>query len=139
MRGAAARSAAFAALRNHDVETAFRLVSDSIASGDFELDDLYLAGQWALDCLRYADAIEFFGRAITTSHAEGESWYMDSAHLGRAYARYRSGEFDLVRADLNEIRGECEMNWLQNHAAFSKESLLQAIDESTGPASPTSG
>jgi len=134
MRGAAARSAAFAALKNHDVETAFRLVSDSIAKGDFELDDLYLAGQWALDCLRYADAIELLSRAITASRAQGESWYMDAAYLARAYARYQSGDFDLARADLNEIQRECEMNWLQNHDGFSKESLLQAI-EGAKPAS----
>ena len=62
---------------------------------------------------------------------------MDSAHLGRAYARYRNREFDLARADLNEIRGDCEMTWLQNHVAFSKESLLQAIEQLVTNGLPT--
>lgn len=123
----AMRASAFEALGAGDVRAAFSHISGVLATGTYTLDDLYLAGEWALDSGLYRDAINLLTRAISASTSEGECWYIDSAYIARAYARVQIGEYDLAQNDLAQIDDNVELSWLRNHPAVSKRSLLICI------------
>ncbi len=121
------RDNAFAKLAEGDVREAFLCISQIIATENYTLDDLYLAGQWALDSGFYVEAIELLTRTLSESELAKETWYIDSAYIARAYARILIGEFAAAQEDLTQIKDNVELSWLLNLPSVSKLSLLAQI------------
>ena len=123
------RDVAFDKLGEGNVKEAFSYISQIIASNSYTLDDLYLAGQWALDSGLYTESIDLLTRALSESALAKETWYIDSAHIARAYAKVLIGEYKSAQEDLAQINDNVEMSWLLNHPSVSKLSLLTRIKE----------
>jgi tetratricopeptide (TPR) repeat protein len=120
----AIRAAAFEALNEGKVEEAYARLSQILTTDECTLDDLYLAGEWALDAGLYQTAIDLFSRTINESESMKDSWYLDGVYLARAYARAQTGAHDLAKDDLALVPDGVELTWLRNHSALSKESVL---------------
>lgn len=123
------RDVAFEKLGEGNVKEAFSCISQIIATNTYTLDDLYLAGQWALDSGLYAEAIELLTRTLSESALVKETWYIDSAYIARAYARFLNGEYRSALEDLAQINDNVEISWLLNHPFVSKLSLLAQIEK----------
>lgn len=126
------RANAYALLSDGDVCSAFYKMSELISRGGHSVDDLYLAGEWALDAGLYQEAIDMLSRSVTESFAESDTWYIESAYLARAYARIMIGEYKMAGDDLAKIDDVIEITWLGNHPKISKETLLGMLRKAGG-------
>jgi len=122
------RAIAFKKLAAGNVKDAFSCISEIISTNSYTLDDLYLAGEWALDSGFYAEAIKLLTRTLSESSIVNETWYIDSAYIARAYARVLINEHALALEDLAQIKDDVELTWLVNHPPVSKLSLLAQIE-----------
>lgn len=121
------RATAFEKLGVGDVKAAFSCISEIISTGFYTLDDLYLAGEWALDSGYYHKAIDLLTRTLSESKFHKEFWYLESALIARAYARVLIGELKLALDDLSQVNDDVTLSWLSNHQPINKISLLTKI------------
>jgi len=127
------RTDAFDKLKEGDVRSAYLCISEIISGSNYTLDDLYLAGQWALDSGYYAEAINLLTRTLSESKQANETWYVDSAHIAMAYAKVLLGEYLSALEDLAAIQDDVELSWLINLPPVSKLSLLADIEKHRKP------
>ena len=87
----------------------------------------YFAGEYLLELGQYAKAISFFSNCIAISIESGDDWFMDSAHLLRAYCAAKTGDRSLAASDLVDLPDDEEMSWLAVEPVISKSSILVMI------------
>ena len=87
----------------------------------------YFAGEYLLELGQYAKAIGFFSNCIAISTESEDDWFMDSAHLLRAYCAAKTGDRLLAIKDLADVSDDEEMSWLSVEPPISKSSILSII------------
>ena len=87
----------------------------------------YFAGEYLLELGQHAKAISFFSNCITIGVESEAHWFMDSAHLLRAYCAAKTGDWSLAVQDLADVPDDEEMSWLSVEPAISKSSVLTMI------------
>jgi tetratricopeptide (TPR) repeat protein len=83
----------------------------------------FFAGQYLLELGRYRQAILHLSRCVEICESSGETWYLDSAYLMRAYCAARSGDAELARRDLTHVGDDEEMFWIAVEPVVSKASI----------------
>jgi tetratricopeptide (TPR) repeat protein len=127
------RKRAFEKLKQGDVNEAFNLIYEVFDTNQYTLDDIYLAGEWALDSGKYDTAIDLLTQTLSESEKLNEPWYVDSALLARAYARILTSDFDQAVDDLSKIKENVRLTWLRNHPTIDKNSILAKLNRSEEP------
>jgi tetratricopeptide (TPR) repeat protein len=88
----------------------------------------YFAGQHLLELRQFARAMPFLDRCIEIERASGETWYLDSAYLLRAYCAAKIGNVAQARRDVANLDDE-PMHWVEADPIVSKASINAMIGD----------
>lgn len=126
------RLKSYAQLGVGDVDGSFATLQDVVASDDCLVDDIFAAGERAIELCRYADAEAYLTDVLEKQREAKDEYYTQTCLLMRAYARIRMRKFALAKEDIDGIEEETEVDWLTSAGLITKRSLLNSISNPDG-------
>lgn len=110
------------------ISESYAILRELATRSDNSIEDLYWAGQRAVEFCDYKDAEIFLTLAIDRSKNESDSYYLDCALLLRAYVRCHLRKVLEAKEDLNEItEDDLEIFWSKKLGHISRKNLVHQL------------
>jgi tetratricopeptide (TPR) repeat protein len=87
----------------------------------------FFAGQYLLELGQYKQAIDYLSQCIKICKYTREDWFLDSAHLLRAYCAAKICNAELAFSDLAQVDDDEAMTWIEVKPLVSKQSIAEML------------
>jgi tetratricopeptide (TPR) repeat protein len=125
------RLKSYAQLGSGDIQGSFATLQNLAEQHDCLIDDIFAAGERALELAKYDFAENYLSRVLRHVAESEDIYYMQTCLAERAFARICLGKISLAKEDANAVDIDTQIDWLADTVLITKQSLLASIEKAS--------